>query len=177
MTLALSRSKSSVFRAESRLPQVRETPKALPSEGPHGLCCDLRESHLPLGGNHFRENQHIAPAVVLRYVLDGSTRCGISAKRFSGRRESPTNGVAHVPPDSKLMAEDYGSRPGTRSRNDGMYHGGRQGRIGRLLAWIAATDYRHGIVERKGRIMAQVSPELTIAATSALVKEYVLLRA
>ncbi len=31
-----------------------------------------------------------------------------------------------------------------------------------------------GVVERKGRIVARVTAELTIAASSALVKEYVL---
>jgi len=52
---------------------------------------------------------------------------------------------------------------------------GAKGGSGRLLGVDRGNKTTvMGIVERKGRIMAQVSPELTIAATSALVKEYVL---
>jgi len=59
---------------------------------------------------------------------------------------------------------------------DEMYHGGRRkneaGRM--LLGDLHKKTMVTGMVERKGRIVARVSPDLTMSAMSALVQEYVL---
>jgi hypothetical protein len=59
---------------------------------------------------------------------------------------------------------------------DEMYHGGRRKNdSGRLLKGdLRKKTMVTGIVERKGRIVARVSQELTMLATSTLAQEYVL---
>jgi transposase-like protein len=111
--------------------------------------------------------------------LMGSTRCGISAKQI--QRET---GVTYkcawrmFHQIRKLMGEELrlggSGTPGVEM--DEMYHGGRRkGESGRMLRGDKGNKTMvTGIVERKGRIVARVSTEVTMAATNALVKEYVL---
>jgi ISXO2-like transposase domain len=58
-----------------------------------------------------------------------------------------------------------------------MYHGGRRkNESGRKLRGdnLRTKTLVHGIVERKGRIVARVGDSFTMLATGTLVKEYVL---
>jgi hypothetical protein len=78
----------------------------------------------------------------------------------------------------KLMGEELrlGGAGGPGVEVDEMYHGGRRkGQSGRMLR---ANKGGHatvlGVVERKGRIAARVTPDLTMNSANALVKEYVL---
>src|ERR1700691_2110474 len=111
--------------------------------------------------------------------LMGSTRCGISAKQI--QRET---GVTYkcawriFHQIRKLMSEEelrLGGTGGGGVEADEAYFGGRRkndsgrmltGNKGHLTTVI-------GVVERKGRIVARVQP-VSIAATSALVKEYLM---
>jgi transposase len=110
--------------------------------------------------------------------LMGSTRCGISAKQI--QRET---GVTYkcawriFHQIRKLMREEIklgGSGAGVEM--DEMYHGGRRkNEAGRMLKGdMAKHTTVTGIVERKGQIVARVTPELTMSAIGAVVKEYVL---
>ena len=76
----------------------------------------------------------------------------------------------------KLMGEDLRlGGPGGVEVDEAYFGGRRKNDAGRLLRGNKGRNTTVlGVVERKGRIVAQVSPELTMAATSALVKEYVL---
>ena len=111
--------------------------------------------------------------------LMGSTRCGISAKQI--QRET---GVTYKTAwrmfhqIRKLMSEDVklGGVGGSGVEMDEMYHGGRRkSQSGRMLA--ADCDKKvivMGIVEREGRIVARVTPELTRLGAFSFVKECVL---
>ena len=81
-------------------------------------------------------------------------------------------------PPRKLMAEEIqlGGSGSAGVEMDEMYHGGRRkNEAGRMLKGdLAKHTMVTGIVERKGRIVARVSPELTMTAMGSLVKEYVL---
>jgi transposase-like protein len=149
-------------------------------KGRTAYACETCGNHIfPLAGTIFEKTSTSLRLWFYAMYLMGSTRCGISAKQI--QRET---GVTYKTAwrmfhqIRKLMAEDLrlggAGTPGVEM--DEMYHGGRRkGGSGRLLGVDRGNKTTvMGIVERKGRIMAQVSPELTIAATSALVKEYVL---
>jgi transposase-like protein len=149
-------------------------------KGRTAYACETCGNHIfPLAGTIFEKTSTSLRLWFYAMYLMGSTRCGISAKQI--QRET---GVTYKTAwrmfhqIRKLMSEDLrlggAGTPGVEM--DEMYHGGRRkGGSGRLLGVDRGNKTTvMGIVERKGRIVAQVSPELTIAATSALVKEYVL---
>jgi transposase-like protein len=111
--------------------------------------------------------------------LMGSTRCGISAKQI--QRET---GVTYKTAwrmfhqIRKLMAEDLklGGPETGGVEMDEMYHGGRRkGQSGRILrADKGGHSTVFGIVERKGRIAARVTPDLKLGTANALLREFVL---
>jgi transposase-like protein len=149
-------------------------------KGRTAYACETCGNHIfPLAGTIFEKTSTSLRLWFYAMYLMGSTRCGISAKQI--QRET---GVTYkcawrmFHQIRKLMGEELrlGGSGGAGVEMDEMYHGGRRkGGSGRLLGVDRGNKTTvMGIVERKGRIMAQVSPELTISATSALVKEYVL---
>jgi transposase len=149
-------------------------------KGRTAYACETCGNHIfPLAGTIFEKTSTSLRLWFYAMYLMGSTRCGISAKQI--QRET---GVTYKTAwrmfhqIRKLMSEDLrlGGAGGSGVEVDEMYHGGRRkGGSGRLLGVDRGNKTTvMGIVERKGRIMAQVSPELTISATSALMKEYVL---
>ncbi len=147
--------------------------------GRTAYACESCGNHIyPLAGTIFEKSTTKLRIWFHAMYLMGSTRCGISAKQI--QRET---GVTYKTAwrmfhqIRKLMSEDLRlGGPGSGVEMDEMYHGGRRKReSGRMLG---ADRGKHatvtGIVERKGRIVARVTPEITIANTNALVKEYVL---
>ncbi len=114
--------------------------------GRTAYACETCGNHIfPLAGTIFEKTSTSLRLWFYAMYLMGSTRCGISAKQI--QRET---GVT--------------------------YHGGRRkGEAGRMLAGNKGKNTRViGVVERKGRIKAQVAPDLTMNVANTLVKEYVL---
>jgi len=149
-------------------------------KGRTAYACETCGNHIfPLAGTIFEKTSTSLRLWFYAMYLMGSTRCGISAKQI--QRET---GVTYKTAwrmfhqIRKLMAEDLrlGGPGGAGVEMDEMYHGGRRkGGSGRLLgADRGNKTVVTGMVERKGRIVARVSPEITMSATNALVKEYVL---
>jgi transposase len=149
-------------------------------KGRTAYACETCGNHIfPLAGTIFEKTSTSLRLWFYAMYLMGSTRCGISAKQI--QRET---GVTYkcawrmFHQIRKLMGEDLrlggSGTPGVEI--DEMYHGGRRkNESGRRLAGDKGRFTTvSGIVERKGRIVARVNPDLTISATSALVKEYVL---
>jgi transposase len=147
--------------------------------GRTAYACESCGNHIyPLAGTIFEKSSTKLRIWFHAMYLMGSTRCGISAKQI--QRET---GVTYKTAwrmfhqIRKLMSEDLrlgGSGNGVEM--DEMYHGGRRKQqSGRLLvADRGKKTTVMGIVERKGRIVARVSPELNTPTMNALVNEFVL---
>lgn len=148
-------------------------------KGRTAYACETCGNHIyPLAGTIFEKSSTALRIWFHAMYLMGSTRCGISAKQI--QRET---GVTYKTAwrmfrqIRKLMGEDLrlgGSGNGVEM--DEMYHGGRRkNEAGRLLAGNRGKlTTVMGVVERKGRIVARVTPELTADATRLLVREYIL---
>jgi transposase-like protein len=147
-------------------------------KGRTAYACETCGNHIfPLAGTIFEKTSTSLRLWFYAMYLMGSTRCGISAKQI--QRET---GVTYKTAwrmfhqIRKLMSEDLRlGGPGGVEADEAYFGGRRKNDTGRLLRGNKGRNTTVlGVVERKGRIVAQVSPELTMAATSALVKEYVL---
>jgi len=148
--------------------------------GRTAYACETCGNHIyPLAGTIFEKSSTPLRIWFHAMYLMGSTRCGISAKQI--QRET---GVTYKTAwrmfrqIRKLMGEDL-RLGGTGSGGveiDEMYHGGkRKGQAGRILRGDKGGHSTVlGVVERKGRIVAKVTPGVTLAAANTLVKEYVL---
>lgn len=172
---------------EQRFPQgISECPKCLKSRkhyrvhGRTAYACETCGNHIyPLVGTIFEKSSTPLKTWFHAMYLMGSTRCGISAKQI--QRET---GVTYkcawrmFNQIRKLMAEDLklGGPESGGVEMDEMYHGGhRKGQSGRILK---ADKGGHatvlGVVERKGRIAARVTPDLKLSTANAMLRECVL---
>jgi transposase len=149
-------------------------------KGRTAYACDRCGNHIyPLAGTIFQKSSTSLRVWFQAMYLMGSTRCGISAKQI--QRET---GVTYKTAwrmfhqIRKLMREEIqlGGEGTPGVEMDEMYHGGRRkNEAGRLLLGdLRKKTMVTGIVERKGRIVARVSQEMTMLATSTFVQEYVL---
>ncbi len=147
-------------------------------KGRTAYACETCGNHIyPLAGTIFEKSSTALRIWFHAMYLMGSTRCGISAKQIQ-RETGVTYKTAWriFKQIRKLMGEDLRlGGPGGVEVDEAYFGGRRKNDAGRLLRGNKGRNTTVlGVVERKGRIVAQVSPELTMAATSALVKEYVL---
>lgn len=173
---------------EQRFPEGRNhCPKCLKSrkhyrvKGRTAYACETCGNHIfPLVGTIFEKSSTKLRIWFHAMYLMGSTRCGISAKQI--QRET---GVTYkcawrmFHQIRKLMSENIqlGGAGGPGVEMDEMYHGGRRkNESGRMLRGDHMTTKTmvHGMVERKGRIVARVGNEFTMLTAGTLVKEYVL---
>jgi transposase len=149
-------------------------------KGRTAYACETCGNHIyPLAGTIFEKSSTALRTWFHAMYLMGSTRCGISAKQI--QRET---GVTYkcawriFTQIRKLMHEDIqlGGEGTPGVEIDEMYHAGRRkNESGRMLRGdLAKKTMVTGIVERQGRIVARVSPEITMSAVSALVEEFVL---
>jgi transposase-like protein len=149
-------------------------------KGRTSYACETCGNHIyPLAGTIFEKSSTKLRTWFHAMYLMGSTRCGISAKQI--QRET---GVTYkcawriFHQVRKLMKEEIqlGGEGTPGVELDEMYHGGRRkNESGRLLRGdLAKKTVVTGIVERKGRILARLSPDQTMSAISDMVKEYVL---
>jgi transposase len=173
---------------EQRFPQgITECRKCLKSRkhyrvhGRTAYACETCGNHIyPLAGTIFEKSSTSLRIWFHAMYLIGSTRCGISAKQIQ-RETGVTYKTAWRMFNQirKLMREELklggAGTPGVEI--DEMYHGGRRkNESGRKLRGdnMQTKTMVHGIVERKGRIVARVGESFTMLATGTLVKEYVL---
>jgi transposase-like protein len=147
--------------------------------GRTAYACDHCGNHIyPLAGTIFEKSSTSLRTWFHAMYLMGSTRCGISAKQIQ-RETGVTYKTAWrmFKQIRTLLSEDLrlgGSGNGVEM--DEMYQGGRRkGEAGRMLAGDKGRNTMvFGIAERKGRIVARVTPDMTMEASNALVKQYVL---
>ncbi len=173
---------------EQRFPQgITDCVKCLKSRkhyrvrGRTAYACETCGNHIyPLAGTIFEKSSTPLRIWFHAMYLMGSTRCGISAKQI--QRET---GVTYKTAwrmfrqIRKLMAEEIqlGGAGGSGVEMDEMYHGGRRkNESGRMLRGdsFQTKTMVHGIVERKGRIVARVGNEFTMLSAGMLVRQYVL---
>jgi transposase len=138
-------------------------------------CAECGNHIFPLAGTIFEKTSTSLRLWFYAMYLMGSTRCGISAKQI--QRET---GVTYKTAwrmfhqIRKLMGESV--KLGGEVEMDEMYQGGRRknesGR--RLRGDLNKLSSVFGIVERKGKIMARATNDLTRATATELVKECVL---
>jgi transposase len=148
--------------------------------GRTAYACESCGNHIyPLAGTIFEKTSTSLRIWFHAMYLMGSTRCGISAKqvqRETGVTYKTAWRMFHQ--IRTLMAEGtpVGGR-GTGVEVDEGYFGGRRKReSGRLLRGDrdATKCAVLGMVERKGRVLARVTPNTTTEALMPLVKEFVL---
>jgi transposase len=147
--------------------------------GRTAYACDHCGNHIyPLAGTIFEKSSTSLRTWFHAMYLMGSTRCGISAKQIQ-RETGVTYKTAWrmFKQIRTLLSEDLrlgGSGSGVEM--DEMYQGGRRkGEAGRMLAGDKGRNTMvFGVVERKGRIVARVTPDMTMESSNALVKQYVL---
>jgi len=148
--------------------------------GRTAYACDHCGNHIyPLAGTIFEKSSTPLRIWFHAMYLMGSTRCGISAKQIQ-RETGVTYKTAWrmFKQIRSLLGEELrlGGPQSGGVEMDEMYHGGRRKREGGRL--LATDRGKHatvtGIVERKGRIVARVTPEMTAKSTNALVKQYVM---
>ncbi|MGH9512220.1 MAG: IS1595 family transposase [Terriglobales bacterium] len=151
-------------------------------KGRTAYACETCGNHIyPLAGTIFEKSSTALRIWFHAMYLMGSTRCGISAKQI--QRET---GVTYkcawrmFHQIRKLMSEDLklGGPDGGGVEVDEAYFGGRRkGQSGRMLR---ANKGGHvtvlGVVERKGRIAARITPDLKLSSANAVVKEFVMPR-
>jgi transposase len=150
-------------------------------KGRTAYACETCGNHIyPLAGTIFEKSSTALRIWFHAMYLMGSTRCGISAKQIQ-RETGVTYKTAWrmFKQIRKLMGEELqlGGEGSGGVELDEMYHGGRRkNEAGRMLgADMGHVSTVMGVVERDGgRIVARVSPRLTMTATHELVKEYVL---
>jgi transposase len=173
---------------EQRFPQgITHCRKCLKSRkhyrvhGRTAYACETCGNHIyPLAGTIFEKSSTPLRIWFHAMYLMGSTRCGISAKQI--QRETGVtykcawrmfNQIRKLMHESDVLLGD-GSGGGVEI--DEAYFGGRRkGEAGRMLRGNKGHLTRAlGAVERKGKIVARVKPELSMGAANALVREFVL---
>ena len=148
--------------------------------GRTAYACETCGNHIyPLAGTIFEKSSTKLRIWFHAMYLMGSTRCGISAKQIQ-RETGVTYKTAWrmFKQIRKLMAENdpVGGR-GTGVEVDEGYFGGRRKReSGRLLRGDREETKCAvlGMVERKGRVLARVTPNTTTEVLMPLVREFVL---
>jgi transposase-like protein len=149
-------------------------------KGRTAYACETCGNHIyPLAGTIFEKSSTSLRTWFHAMYLIGSTRCGISAKQIQ-RETGVTYKTAWRMFNQirKLMREELqlggAGTPGVEM--DEMYHGGRRkNEAGRMLKGdLQKKTTVTGMVERDGRIVARVTPELTMNALGTVVKQYVL---
>lgn len=161
-------------------PKCQKITKYYKRSGLKVYSCEFcGQSVSPTAGTIFDHSSTSLRSWFYAMFLMSSTRCGISAKQLQ-RELGVTYKTAWRMFNQirKLMGEELklggAGTPGVEM--DEMYHGGRRkNEAGRMLKGdLAKKTTVTGIVERKGRIVARVTPELTMSAMGAVVKQYVL---
>ena len=149
--------------------------------GRMSYACDHCGNHIyPMAGTIFEKSTTSLKLWFYAMYLMGQTRCGISAKQIQ-RETGVTYKTAWriFKQIRTLMSEDI-SLEGSSVEMDETYIGGndknrhlgkRKGGAGRSLNGKAAV---FGMVERKGRVVARVVPNVKSATVLPIVKEHVL---
>jgi transposase len=148
--------------------------------GRTAYACESCGNHIyPLAGTIFEKSSTKLRIWFHAMYLMGSTRCGISAKQIQ-RETGVTYKTAWrmFKQIRTLMSEDVrlGGSGSEGVEMDEMYHGGRRkNEAGRMLRGDKGNKTMVlGVVERKGKIVARATNDLSMAQTNAMVKEYVL---
>jgi transposase len=151
-------------------------------KGRTAYACDKCGNHIyPLAGTIFEKSSTSLRIWFHAMYLMGSTRCGISAKQIQ-RETGVTYKTAWrmFKQIRSLLGEGLrlGGSGSSGVELDEMYHGGRRkNEAGRMLLGNKGKNTMVlGVVERKGRIVARATNDKSMAATNALVQEYVLPR-
>lgn len=150
-------------------------------KGRTAYACEKCGNHIyPLAGTIFEKSSTKLRIWFHAMYLMGSTRCGISAKQI--QRET---GVTYkcawrmFTQIRKLMSDDDvllgGGNSGGVEIDEAYFGGRRKNEAGRMLRGNRGRmTMVLGAVEREGRIVAKVKPELTMTAANDIVREYVL---
>ncbi|MGO9095740.1 MAG: IS1595 family transposase [Bryobacteraceae bacterium] len=141
--------------------------------GRTAYACDHCGHHMyPLAGTIFEKSSTSLRAWFYAMYLMGSTRCGISAKqiqRETGVTYKTAWRIFHQ--IRTLLSEDL-QLEGPSVEMDETYFGGRTHGKGRGLHLENKTPIV-GIVERKGRVMARVTPKVNAHFLMGMAREHI----
>ena len=131
--------------------------------------------HITTSRHHIREVHYLFEDLVLGMSFMGSTRCGVSAKQIQ-RETGVTYKTAWRMFEQirTLMADDI-QLEGSSVEMDETYMGGkRKNGTGRPMAGDKVKTPVVGMVERRGRVVALVAPDVKSATLLDMVHERIL---
>jgi transposase len=138
--------------------------------------CDHCGHHVhPTAGTIFHKSPTSLKTWFHAIYLMASTRCGISAKQIERETGVTYKTAWRMFNKIRTLLEDDGTPLNGFVEMDETYFGGkRKGGTGRPMRGDKTKTPIVGIVERKGRVRARVSPDVSGASLLGMVREYVL---
>src|ERR1700693_563758 len=138
--------------------------------------CDYCGHHVhPTAGTIFHKSPTSLKTWFHAIYLMASTRCGISAKQIERETGVTYKTAWRMFNKIRTLLEDNGGPLGGSVEMDETYFGGkRKGGTGRPMRGDKTKSPIVGIVERKGRVRARVTPDVSGASLLGMVREYVL---
>lgn len=145
-------------------------------------CCDNCGNHVhPTAGTIFHKSPTPLTTWFYAMYLMSATRCGISAKQIQRETGVTYKTAWRMFKQIRSMLDDenmspLGGKRGPGVEMDEMFYGGhRKGGTGRPMAGDKGKKATViGMVERKGRVRAFVTPDASGSTILGLAKEYVL---
>jgi transposase-like protein len=138
--------------------------------------CDYCGHHVhPTAGTIFHKSPTSLKTWFHAIYLMASTRCGISAKQIERETGVTYKTAWRMFNKIRTLLEDNGAPLGGSVEMDETYFGGkRKNGTGRPMRGDKTKSPIVGIVERKGRVRARVTPDVSGASLLGMVREYVL---
>jgi transposase len=138
--------------------------------------CDYCGHHVhPTAGTIFHKSPTSLKTWFHAIYLMASTRCGISAKQIERETGVTYKTAWRMFNKIRTLLEDDGALLRGSVEMDETYFGGkRKNGTGRPMRGDKTKSPIVGIVERKGRVRARVSPDVSGASLLGMVREYVL---
>lgn len=138
-------------------------------------CANCGSHFYPLVGTIFEKTTTSLRSWFYAIYLMGSTRCGISAKQLQRETRVTYKTAWRMFRQIRMLFDEDIQLAGSSVEMDETYYGGvrkygtgRPGRGDRKKAPVA------GIVERKGRVVARVIPDVTVRSLHTLVRDRIM---
>ncbi len=134
-------------------------------------ACQSCGNHIyPLAGTIFEKSTTSLKTWFYAMYLMGSTRCGISAKQIQRETGVTYKTAWRMFKQIRLLLSEDLQLEGSTVEMDEMFHGGHR----RTSSWRENKVPVVGMVERGGRVVARVAPDVKKTTLHRMAKEYVL---
>jgi len=144
--------------------------------GRTAYACDHCGNHVyPLAGTIFEKSTTSLRLWFYAMYLMGSTRCGISAKQIQRETGVTYKTAWRMFKQIRSLLSDDQPLEGPTVEIDEMYYGGRRKYgVGRPMRGDKTLTPVVGVVQRKGKVIAKATKDVSGATMLGIVREYVL---